>query len=301
MTREYTAEKKYEGRRIDICLADITSFSRSFTQKLIKTGNVTVNNKVIKANYKINEKDKIKIFIPELKKLDLEPEDIPLDIIYEDNDIIVINKPKGMTVHPGAGSKKGTLVSALLAHCSDLSGIGGVERPGIVHRLDKDTSGIIIAAKNDSSHIKLSNQFSKRQVSKTYLALVHGIPKNNEGIIEKPIGRHPKNRKKMAVREDGRTAKTKWKMIKSYEKYALLEVNIYTGRTHQIRVHLNFAGLPVVGDQLYGKKSADENLGLTSQFLHAYKIGFTHPKTEEFIEFTADISFELKNILKDIA
>lgn len=299
----YTVDKHNAGLRIDAYLADKSNLSRSFIQKLIKSGNVLVCGKPVKPDYKIKPGDKIKILIPKPERLELEPEDIPLDIIYEDKDILVINKSKGIAVHPGAGIKKGTLVSALLAHCKDLSGIGGVERPGIVHRLDKDTSGALVVAKNDRAHLHLSAQFAGRKILKIYLALVHGVPSQKEGIIDKPIGRHPVHRKKMAVTETGRHAKTEWKVIKKFNvgtdslHLSLLEVRIFTGRTHQIRVHLSSIGHPIAGDRVYCKKSGEEILGLESQFLHAYKIGFIHPVKDEYMEFTAKLPSELEKVL----
>ena len=303
---KFTVDKKEANLRIDVYLSEKTDKTRSFIQKLIEAGNILVNEKSIKTSYKTRAGDKIHIHFPKLEKLDLKPENMNLEILYEDNDLIVLNKAKGISVHPGGGKKEGTLVSGLLYYCKNLSGIGGVERPGIVHRLDKDTSGILLIAKNDKAHLGLSKQFAERSVSKTYLALVHGIPKTNEGIIEKPIGRHPKDRKKMTIREDGRYAKTGWKIIKTFNvgnertrhALSLLEIKIFTGRTHQIRVHMNSIGHPVVGDTVYGKKSNQENLGLKGQFLHSYKIGFIHPKTGNYMEFTADLPKELKNILE---
>lgn len=311
---KYTVDNIDAKIRIDVYLSGKTDKTRSFIQKLIESGNILVNKKSVKTSYKTRAGDKISIYFPKLEKLDLEPEEMALEILYEDNDLIVLNKPRGITVHPGVGKREGTLVSGLLHYCKNLSGIGGVERPGIVHRLDKDTSGILLIAKNDNAHLNLSKQFAERSVSKTYIALVHGVPKINSGIIEKPIGRHPKDRKKMAVRQDGRYAKTSWKIIKAFKTatvgtgrpstslrtsgLSLLEVKIFTGRTHQIRVHMNYIGHPVLGDAVYGKKSDREKFDLKGQFLHSYKIGFTHPQTGHYLEFTTDLPKELKDILK---
>lgn len=304
-TEKFTVDKKHAKLRIDIYLSKKTAITRSYIQKLLKSGHILVNGKQIKTSYKISANDKIIVCLPKPEKLNLKPEKMSLEILYEDDDIIVINKPKGICVHPGAGTKQDTLVSGLLYHCKNLSGIGGVERPGIVHRLDKDTSGVLLIAKNDNAHLSLSKQFSERKISKTYLALIHGVPKTTEGVIEKPIGRHPVERKKMTVREDGRYAKTAWKIIKTFNTgtggMSLLEVKIFTGRTHQIRVHLSFIGHPIVGDAVYGKKNSQKNFDLKGQFLHSYKTGFIHPKTKNLMEFTAELPQELKTVLEKIS
>jgi len=231
----------------------------------------------------------VDINVPEPEKSKLEAENIPLDIIYEDKDILVINKPRGLTVHPGAGNRSGTLVNALLHHCRDLSGIGGVERPGIVHRLDKDTSGILLVAKNDKAHQVLSAQFKDRTIQKTYLAIVKGNPKKDEGTIAEPIGRHPVNRKKMAVSHKGREAVTHYKVLKRFKEYSLVELKPKTGRTHQLRVHLAHIGHSILGDPVYGKGNA--------QLLHAYKIKFTHPRTEKELEFEAKLPDDMLKLI----
>lgn len=290
-----------EPVRIDLFLTEKISLSRSAVQRLIKHGNILVNNKPVKKpGQKLKNKDIIFIKHPEPEIWHVEPEKIPLDIIYEDQDLIVLNKPKDMVVHPGAGRKKHTLAGALLSHCGGLSEVGGKLRPGIVHRLDKDTSGIMIVAKNDKTHINLSQQFSKRNIKKEYIALVHGNLNNAKGIISTPVGRNKKDRKKMAVTYDGKPAETRWEVLKKFKDFSLLKITPLTGRTHQIRVHMASTGHPVVGDQIYGKKNKDKNLMLGSQFLHALKIGFRHPKTGQYIEFSAKIPSELKEILKNL-
>ena len=244
-----------ENIRLDSYIArKYKDLSRTMIQKLIENGEILVNGQKKKMSYKVNINDEISINIPEPEKTDLKPQDIPLDIVYEDNDIIVVNKPKGMVVHPANGNPDGTLVNAIMAISKNsLSGIGGKIRPGIVHRLDKDTSGIIIVAKNDKAHINLSKQIKDREVKKIYIALVKGAVNENEATIDMPIGRSTKDRKKMAVRKDGKQAITHFKVLKRYLNYTLLEVKIDTGRTHQIRVHMAEIGHPVVGDIVYSK------------------------------------------------
>lgn len=244
---------KEEGIRIDKYISlKLENISRANIQRMIENGDILVNDKKIKASYKIEANDNIKITIEEPKESHLEAEDIPLDIVYEDDDIVVVNKQKGLVVHPGNGNPNGTLVNAIMAHCKDsLSGIGGELRPGIVHRIDKDTSGLLIIAKNDFSHLNLSEQIKNHEVKKTYLALVRGRIKEQEATINMPIARDEKNRLKMAVDKNGKNAVTHFKVLKKYENYTFLEVNIETGRTHQIRVHLSKIGFPLVGDEVY--------------------------------------------------
>lgn len=296
--KEIKISDKVKPQRLDVYLSDKLSLSRAQVQKLIQKKYILINQKETKASYKLKGGEKISIEFPKPEKLKLEPENIPLQILYQDKDFVVISKPKGIVVHPGAGVKKGTLVSGLLHHCKDLSSIGGVLRPGIVHRLDKETSGVLIVAKTNSAHLNLSSQFSQRKIKKIYWALVHGDIKENQGKIILPIGRHLKNRKKMAVVPRGRTAQTNWKVLKRYKDYTLLELQLLTGRTHQIRVHLNHIGHPVAGDPTYGKR---KNLwGLKTQFLHAKTIGFHHPKTGKYMEFSADLSEALIEILEKL-
>ena len=289
------------GKRIDSFIPSIKKdISRSMVQKLIEEKNIKVNGKETKHSYKLKLNDEIEISIPEAKEIDLKAQDIPLDIIYEDDDIIVINKPKGMVVHPANGNPDGTLVNAVMAICKDsLSGIGGEIRPGIVHRLDKDTSGAIIVAKNDKAHINLSEQLKEHKVKKTYLALVRGIIKENEATINMPISRSNKDRKKMDVNKEGKEAITHFKVLRRYKnKYTLLQINLETGRTHQIRVHLSYIGYPIIGDEVYsnGKNEWD----IKGQWLHAWKLEFMHPITKEKISLEAEIPEYLKNILKEL-
>lgn len=247
-------------------------------QKLIDEGEILVNGKSQKASYKVQNGDKISINIPEVKEVGLKSQDIPLDIIYEDDDILVVNKPKGMVVHPAVGNLDGTLVNAVMAHCKDnLSGIGGEVRPGIVHRLDKDTTGLLIVAKNDKAHINLSEQIKNREVKKIYIALVRGNIPENEATINMPIGRSTKDRKKMAVVKNGKEAVTHFKVIDRFKNYTLLEIKIDTGRTHQIRVHMAEIGYPVVGDMVYS--NGKNEFGVEGQMLHAKSLDFKHPIT----------------------
>ncbi|NQU16767.1 MAG: RluA family pseudouridine synthase [Candidatus Saganbacteria bacterium] len=290
---EFSIIEQEKGLRLDQFLVSKADLTRSRIKNLIESGNILVNNKLSKPGYKIRPEDNISVSIPEPQKMTLKPEEIPLCILYEDRDIVVINKARGLTVHPGAGRHSGTLVNALLHHCKDLSGIGGVERPGIVHRLDKDTSGVLVVAKNDKAHQNLSKQFKNREVEKTYLALVEGKVKKDVGTICERIGRHTVNRKKMAVvtveGKMSREAVTHYKVLKRLERRTLLELKIETGRTHQIRVHLKYIGYPVVGDPLYGKGKA--------QLLHAYKIKFTHPVTGKEMEFEAALPKDMLKLI----
>ena len=289
------------GKRIDSFIPMVQEdISRSMVQKLIEQKNIKVNGKETKHSYKLKLNDEIEIFVPEAKEINLKAQDIPLNVIYEDNDIIVINKPKGMVVHPANGNPDGTLVNAVMNKCKDsLSGIGGEIRPGIVHRLDKDTSGAIIVAKNDKAHIALSEQLKNHEVKKTYLALVRGIIKENEATINMPIARSKKDRKKMDVDKDGKEAITHFKVLGRYKnKYTLLQINLETGRTHQIRVHLSHIGYPIIGDEVYSNGKNEWNV--SGQCLHAWKLEFIHPITGKKISLEAESPEYLKNIIKDL-
>ncbi len=273
--------------------------SRAMIQKLIEENQILVNGVVQKASYKVQKGDEIVINIPEVKEVGLKSQDIPLDIIYEDNDILVVNKPKGMVVHPAVGNPDGTLVNAVMAHCKgNLSGIGGELRPGIVHRLDKDTSGLIIVAKNDKAHIKMSEQIQNREVKKVYLALVRGNIQENEATINMPIARSTKDRKKMAVDKKGKVAITHFKVLKRFEKYTYLEVSIETGRTHQIRVHMAEIGHPVVGDYTYSNGKNEFNI--QGQMLHAQKLNFKHPITGKQMSLEAPLPQYFKEVLSKL-
>jgi len=292
--------KEGEGIRIDKYLGDtISDLSREMIIKLIKDGEVLVNGKNVKSSYKATENDEVIINIPEPKEINIVPQDIPLNIVYEDQDILVINKQKGLVVHPGNGNEDGTLVNAIMAYCKkDLSGIGGVIRPGIVHRIDKDTSGILIIAKNDKAHLNISEQIKNHQVKKTYIALVRGIVKENEATINMPIGRSTKDRTKMAVDRNGKEAITHFSVIKRYEDMTLLKVRIETGRTHQIRVHLSHIGYPIIGDNVYS--NGKNKFNVVGQMLHSYEIEFTHPTTGEKMVLKAELPEYFKNIIGDV-
>lgn len=289
-----------KGKRLDIYIAEnFSELSRTMIKKLIENNNIMVNNKLEKVSYKVQLNDNISIDVPEAKETKLKAQEIPLDIIYEDNDIIVVNKPKGMVVHPANGNPDGTLVNAILAICKNsLSGIGGELRPGIVHRLDKDTSGLIIVAKNDKAHINMSEQIKERKVKKTYIALVRGNVPEEEATINMPIGRSTKDRKKMAVTKSGKQAITHFKVLKRYSKYTLLEIKIETGRTHQIRVHMAEIGYPVVGDTVYS--NGKNEFGVEGQMLHAYKLELAHPITNKHMELIAPLPQYFEDILKKI-
>lgn len=289
-----------KGKRLDIYIAEnFNELSRTMIKKLIESNNILVNDKSEKVSYKVQANDNISIDVPEAKETKLKAQEIPLDIIYEDSDIIVVNKPKGMVVHPANGNPDGTLVNAILSICKNsLSGIGGELRPGIVHRLDKDTSGLIIVAKNDKAHINMSEQIKERNVKKTYIALVRGNVPEEEATINMPIGRSTKDRKKMAVTKNGKQAITHFRVLKRYSKYTLLEIKIETGRTHQIRVHMAEIGYPVVGDAVYS--NGKNEFGIEGQMLHAYKLEFMHPITNKHMELTAPLPQYFEEILKKL-
>ena len=289
-----------EGIRIDRYLAkQKPELSRSMIQKLIEDHAILVNQKPVRTSYQIRKQDQITIQILEVKESNMKAQDIPIDIIYEDQDILVVNKPKGMVVHPANGNPDGTLVNAIMAKCKDgLSGIGGELRPGIVHRLDKDTSGLLIVAKNDQAHIKMSEQIKNREVKKIYIALVKGIVKENEATIQMPIGRSQQDRKKMAVRKDGKEAVTHFKVLKRYLQNTLLELKIDTGRTHQIRVHMAQIGHPVVGDMVYSK--GKNEFGVEGQMLHAKRLEFMHPITGKKLILEAPLPKYFEEILQKL-
>ena len=295
--KEYIVSQEEKGKRLDAYIPSVDlDITRTSAQRLIEDGNILVNGKNAKVSYKIQENDKISVEIPEPKQIELKAQDIPIEIVYEDSDIIVVNKPKGMVVHPANGNPDGTLVNAIMAICKDsLSGIGGEIRPGIVHRIDKDTSGLLIVAKNDNAHVKMSEQIKNHEVKKTYIALVRGIFKENEATIDMPIGRSTSDRKKMAVNKNGKNAITHIKVLKRFDKYTLLQVNIETGRTHQIRVHLSHIGYPIVGDYTYsnGKNEFD----VVGQCLHAQKLEFKHPITQKDMCLEAELPQYFKDIL----
>ena len=273
-------------QRLDVFLVKTTNrFSRSRIQALIHAGRVSLNGKACRSSDQVRSGDSIVIDEPEPEPIDLQPEDIPLRILFEDAHVLVINKPAGIVVHPGAGIRSGTLVNALLHHVENLSGIGGKLRPGVVHRLDKETSGCLVIAKNDQTHARLSAQFAGRKVQKFYLAMCSGTFTQARGEIFKPVGRHPIQRKKMAIIESGRPAKTVYRVIQEEGGWSLVVCQIFTGRTHQVRVHLHALGHPILGDKIYGKAGS----GYSRQMLHAWRLGFFHPRTENWMEFEAEL------------
>lgn len=287
------------GERLDKFIADNSEVSRSYAANLCEDGLVTSGGKPLAKKYKITGSEEITIELPEPEEMTAEPEDIPLDIVYEDNDVIAVNKPQGMCVHPAVGNEHGTLVNGLMYHCKgSLSAINGVIRPGIVHRIDKDTSGLLICAKNNEAHLKLSEQLKERKAMRKYIALVNGNIKEDSGTINKPIARHPIDRKKMAVVQGGREAVTHFNVLERFGKYTLVECILETGRTHQIRVHMASMGHSIVGDPLYGIKK--EKFSLDGQLLHAKTIGFIHPKTGEMMEFTSELPEHFTNILEKL-
>ncbi|MBM6859586.1 RluA family pseudouridine synthase [Clostridium saudiense] len=288
------------GERIDKYLSTvIEGKTRSFIQGLIEDKAVTVNGKIIKSNYKLRCNDEIVVILPEPIELDVKAENIDLNIVYEDSDVIVINKPKNMVVHPAPGNYTGTLVNGLLYHCKDLSGINGVIRPGIVHRIDKDTTGILVIAKNDEAHNCLAKQFKDHSIKREYYALVEGRFSKESGTIDKPLGRNKKDRLKMDIVEDGRRAVTHYEVLEQYDKgVSLIKCTLETGRTHQIRVHMASIGHPLVGDQIYGYKK--QKFKIEGQALHAKTLGFIHPTTGEYIEFTSDLPEYFEGLIKKL-
>lgn len=288
--------EEYAGQRADVALAALLEVTRSNMQKLLEEGRAVKGTKVLKSNYKVKKGDEIIVTLPEPQPLDVQPENIPLDIIYEDDDVVVVNKARGMVVHPAAGNYSGTLVNALLYHCKNLSGINGVIRPGIVHRLDKDTSGIMICAKNDAAHISLSEQIQAKTAKRTYLAVVRGNVKTDSGVIETMIARDKNDRKKMAVvKEDGRIAITEYKVLERFGKYTIVRCKLRTGRTHQIRVHMEYLGYPLVGDPKYSPMKTP--FSIQGQALHSQTLEFTHPRTDERMCFEAPLPEDMHKIV----
>ena len=293
---EIKVNEEDKGLRIDSFLANSSDLSRSQIQKLIEEGRVLVNNETTVSRYKVNPGDFITAEYLEQTPTDIKPKDIALDIVYEDEDLIVINKPKGLVVHPAAGNYDNTLVNALLYHCKELSDINGYYRPGIVHRIDKDTSGLLVCAKNNAAHAALSAQLQDKTCFRKYYAIVNGIIDNNEGIINAPIGRSSKDRQKMEVTDkNSKEAITEFKVLQRLSSTCLVECELQTGRTHQIRVHMAFIKHPVLNDPKYSKKTIDE----TGQYLHAYYLSFIHPKTNERMEFVTDMPEYMKNYIRE--
>jgi 23S rRNA pseudouridine1911/1915/1917 synthase len=289
------------GKRLDVWLTGkLGKYSRSYVEKLIAGGKVKVGGEPVKAGYKLKAGDAIEAAIPSPVILEARAEEIPLEILYEDDDIVVVNKPRGMVVHPAPGNYSGTLVNALLSHCGDsLSDINGIIRPGIVHRIDKYTSGVLVAAKNNNAHHILSGKLKEHDIKRVYVAAVNGIIVENEGKIDAPIGRHPVNRKKMAVNlKNGRKAVTHFRVLERFKSATLLELTLETGRTHQIRVHLSYIGYPVIGDTVYGKKA--KKYGFEGQALHARLLGFAHPSTGKYMEFTAGPPKEFMELVEKL-
>lgn len=290
--------EEMEDERIDKCLSRlIDSLSRSFIQRLIQEEAVKVNGRPVKGSYRVRTEDSVDFLLPESAEPDIVPENIPLDILYEDRDVIVVNKPKGMVVHPAAGHYSGTLVNALMFHCGkELSGINGVLRPGIVHRIDKDTTGAIIACKNDAAHNCIAEQLKEHTITRRYHAICQGVLKEEEGTIEKPVGRHPLDRKKMAVNErNGKHAVTHYRVLRRMNGYTYIECVLETGRTHQIRVHMAHIGHPLLGDELYG--AAKSSFRLQGQTLHAKILGFRHPAGDVYIETDAPLPEYFSHLL----
>ncbi|QLB52346.1 RluA family pseudouridine synthase [Streptococcus sanguinis] len=282
---EVRIDASVAGQRLDKAVAELTDLSRSLANEQIKDGQILVNGQAKKAKYAVKEGDVITYELPEPEVVEYVAEDIPLEIIYQDEDVAVVNKPQGMVVHPSAGHTSGTLVNALMYHIKDLSGINGVLRPGIVHRIDKDTSGLLMIAKNDQAHVALADELKDKKSLRKYWAIVHGNLPNDRGVIEAPIGRSEKDRKKQTVTAKGKPALTRFQVLERFGDYTLVELQLETGRTHQIRVHMAYIGHPVAGDEVYGPRKTLKGHG---QFLHARTLGFTHPRTGEVLEFTAE-------------
>ncbi len=296
-TRSWTLVVTGGTTRLDRYLAgQLHDLTRSRLHGLIGDGFVLVNGEATKPAQQVRAGDVVDVTVPKPREVSMAAEDIPVPLVYQDDDIVVLDKPAGLAVHPGPGHLSGTLVNALLARCPGIEGVGGEIRPGIVHRLDKDTSGLMVVAKNDAAHHHLSELLKERDVRKEYLALAEGALAEEEGVIDRPIGRHPRNRKKMAVVEDGRTARTCYRVLERFERATLVRLSLETGRTHQIRVHLAYLGHPLVGDGVYGRGPG--NLG--RQFLHACRLGFEHPSSGEFVEFSSKLPEDLRRVLEEM-
>ena len=290
-----------KGTRVDLWLSErLEEYSRSYIKKLIDDGMLLVNGEQVKSNYKLKSKDEVLLRIPDPKPLDVCAEDIEVPILYEDEDIVVVDKPRGMVVHPAAGNYSGTLVNALLGYCGDnLSDINGVIRPGIVHRIDRDTSGVLVVAKNNIAHEKLSEKLKVHDIERVYAALVYGVIAENQGKIDAPIGRHPTDRKKMAVNiKNGKRAVTHFRVLERFKDATYIEVNLETGRTHQIRVHMSYIVYPFIGDTVYGRKN--DRYGINGQALHAKKLGFIHPTRGEYMEFESPLPDYFENLLEEL-
>lgn len=298
--REFLVGEEEEGDRLDVYLSEqLGDMSRSYIQKIIKDKKVEVNNKIEKAKYLVKEEDKVKIEIPAPKLLEVIAQDIPIDIVYEDNDVLIVNKPQDMVVHPAPGNYDNTLVNAILYHCKDkLSSINGVIRPGIVHRIDKDTSGLLMIAKNNNAHNSLAEQLKDHSITREYEFICHGVVKDDKITVNKPIGRNPKDRLKMAVVKEGKHAVTHFEVVERFENFTHMRARLETGRTHQIRVHALSINHPLLGDPIYGPKNT--KFKLNGQTLHAKKLGFIHPTTNKYIEFDSELPEYFKEIIKKL-
>lgn len=298
--REFLVGEEEEGDRLDVYLSEqLGDMSRSYIQKIIKDKKVEVNNKIEKAKYLVKEEDKVKIEIPAPKLLEVIAQDIPIDIVYEDNDVLIVNKPQDMVVHPAPGNYDNTLVNAILYHCKDkLSSINGIIRPGIVHRIDKDTSGLLMIAKNNNAHNSLAEQLKNHSITREYEFICHGVVKDDKITVNKPIGRNPKDRLKMAVVKEGKHAVTHFEVVERFENFTHMRARLETGRTHQIRVHALSINHPLLGDPIYGPKNT--KFKLNGQTLHAKKLGFIHPTTNKYIEFDSELPEYFKEIIKKL-
>ena len=295
---EYEITEELTGNRIDKAVATLQpDWSRTQIQQWVKEGHVKVNGVAVKSNYKVKTEDKVTVEQPAVEEYDVEAEDLQLEIVYEDQDVLVVNKPVGMVVHPSPGHVSGTLVNGLMFQVDDLSGINGVMRPGIVHRIDKDTSGLLMVAKNDKAHVSLVNQLVEKSVNRVYTALVHGHIPHDNGTIDAPIGRDKRDRQRMAVVDDGKNAVTHFKVLERFGTYTLVECRLETGRTNQIRVHMKYIGYPLVGDPKYGQR---KTIDFGGQVLHAGTIGFDHPATDEYMEFTAPLPENYQHLLDEL-
>jgi 23S rRNA pseudouridine1911/1915/1917 synthase len=291
-------EEEVTKKRLDKYISENTELTRTYIQKLILDELVLINGEITKSNYKLKINDEIELTVPDAVELEAKAEDIPLNVVFEDSDVIVINKPKGLVVHPGSGNPDHTLVNALLYHCKDLSGINGVLRPGIVHRIDKDTTGLLVCCKNDKSHLAIANQLMDKTCTRKYTALVHGVITHEFGTVDAPIGRSKKDRKKMTVTsENSRNAITHFKVVERFRDYTLIECELETGRTHQIRVHMEYIKYPIVGDFKYSKRKVAETTG---QMLHAYELSFNHPTTKERVTFHAPLPKYFEDYLEEL-